>query len=69
MARVALVTGETRGIGSEICRALKVAGRTVVATYVGNDKAAEAFLNETARRNEKRMKTVVISGSIASNNM
>jgi len=32
MARVALVTGGTRGIGAEISRALKEAGRTVVAT-------------------------------------
>lgn len=47
MARVALVTGGTRGIGAEIGRALKEAGRTVVATYLGNDKAAETFLNET----------------------
>src|SRR6202790_5226857 len=47
MARVALVTGGTRGIGAEISRALKEAGRTVVATYVGNDNAAEAFSNET----------------------
>jgi acetoacetyl-CoA reductase len=50
MARVALVTGGTRGIGSEICRALKVAGRTVVATYVGNDKAAGEFSSETGIR-------------------
>jgi acetoacetyl-CoA reductase len=47
MARVALVTGGTRGIGAEISRALKEAGRTVVATYVGNDKAAVEFSNET----------------------
>ena len=47
MARVALVTGGTRGIGAEISRALKEAGRTIVATYVGNDTAAEAFSSET----------------------
>jgi acetoacetyl-CoA reductase len=47
MARLALVTGGTRGIGAEISRALQAAGRSVVATYVGNDKAAEAFSNET----------------------
>lgn len=47
MTRVALVTGGTRGIGAEISRALKDAGRTVVATYVGNDKSAEAFSIET----------------------
>jgi acetoacetyl-CoA reductase len=47
MARVALVTGGTRGIGAEICRALQKAGRTVVATYVGNDQAATTFSQET----------------------
>ena len=47
MARIALVTGGTRGIGAEISRALRDAGRIVVATYAGNDKAAEAFTIET----------------------
>ena len=47
MARVALVTGGTRGIGAEISRALQAAGRTVVATYAGNDEAARAFSDET----------------------
>jgi acetoacetyl-CoA reductase len=43
MSRVALVTGGTRGIGSAISIALKEKGRTVVASYAGNDAAAEAF--------------------------
>ena len=47
MARVAIVTGGTRGIGAEISRALKQAGRTVVASYAGNTAAAEAFHAET----------------------
>lgn len=47
MARVALVTGGTRGIGAEISRALQQAGRIVVATYVGNHQAADAFAKET----------------------
>ena len=47
MARVALVTGGTRGIGAAISTALKAAGRTVVASYAGNDAAAEAFTKET----------------------
>lgn len=47
MARIALVTGGTRGIGAEISRALKTAGRTVVATYAGNDEAAQGFASET----------------------
>ena len=47
MARVALVTGGTRGIGAAISVALKAAGRTVVASYAGNDAAAAAFTKET----------------------
>ena len=47
MSRVALVTGGTRGIGAEISRHLKAAGRTVVASYAGNDEAAKAFAAET----------------------
>ena len=47
MSRIALVTGGTRGIGAEISRQLKAAGRTVVASYAGNDEAARAFEAET----------------------
>ena len=47
MARVALVTGGTRGIGAAISRALKAAGYTVVANYAGNDEAAATFKAET----------------------
>ena len=45
--RVALVTGGTRGIGAAIARDLKKAGAKVVATYHGNDDAANAFKKET----------------------
>jgi len=47
MSRVALVTGGTRGIGEAICLALKDAGYTVVATYAGNDEAAQKFAADT----------------------
>jgi acetoacetyl-CoA reductase len=47
MARVALVTGGTRGIGAAISKALKAAGYSVAATYGGNDEAAAAFTAET----------------------
>ncbi len=43
MARVAVVTGGTRGIGEAISVALKKAGYKVAANYGGNDAAAQAF--------------------------
>ncbi|MBN8649771.1 MAG: acetoacetyl-CoA reductase, partial [Caulobacterales bacterium] len=46
MAKVALVTGGTRGIGAAISVALKDAGFKVVASYAGNDEAAAAFKSE-----------------------
>ncbi len=47
MARIALVTGGTRGIGAAISTALKDAGYTVAANYAGNDEAAAKFTDET----------------------
>ncbi len=47
MARVALVTGGTRGIGEAISVALKAAGYKVAANYGGNDEAASAFKEKT----------------------
>ncbi len=47
MARVALVTGGTRGIGEAICVALRDAGYKVAANYGGNDEAAKAFNERT----------------------
>jgi acetoacetyl-CoA reductase len=47
MARVALVTGGTRGIGRAISVALKDAGYKVAATYAGNEEAAQRFKSET----------------------
>ena len=47
MARVALVTGGTRGIGAAISKALKEAGCEVAANYGGNDEAAQKFKDET----------------------
>jgi acetoacetyl-CoA reductase len=47
MARVALVTGGTRGIGAAISKGLKAAGYKVAASYAGNDSAAAKFKDET----------------------
>lgn len=47
MARTALVTGGSRGIGAAISKALKAEGYNVAATYAGNDEAATAFTAET----------------------
>lgn len=47
MARVAIVTGGTRGIGEAISIALKNKGYRVAATYAGNDAAAQKFQVET----------------------
>jgi acetoacetyl-CoA reductase len=47
MARVALVTGGSRGIGAAISKALKAEGFAVAASYAGNDEAAAKFKAET----------------------
>ena len=47
MARTALVTGGTRGIGEAICVALRDAGYQIAANYGSNDQAAKAFSERT----------------------
>ncbi|OIQ30185.1 MAG: beta-ketoacyl-ACP reductase [Alphaproteobacteria bacterium MedPE-SWcel] len=47
MARIALVTGGSRGIGAAISKALQAQGCQVAATYAGNDAAAAQFTEET----------------------
>jgi acetoacetyl-CoA reductase len=47
MARVAVVTGGTRGIGEAISLALHKAGYKVAATYLGNDERAREFSDRT----------------------
>ena len=47
MARVAVVTGGTRGIGRAISVALNEADYKVAAVYAGNDEAARRFTQET----------------------
>ncbi|WP_158816376.1 acetoacetyl-CoA reductase [Methylocapsa sp. S129] len=53
MARVAVVTGGTRGIGAAVSRALAAAGYRVAATYHGNDEAAAKFTAETGIKTYK----------------
>ncbi|MFA5040838.1 MAG: acetoacetyl-CoA reductase [Bdellovibrionales bacterium] len=48
MARLALVTGGTRGIGAAVCKALKAGGYDVAANYVVFDEAAQKFEKETS---------------------
>ncbi len=50
MARVAIVTGGTRGIGEAISLALKEIGFNVVANYGGNDAKAAQFTADTGIR-------------------
>ena len=47
MARVAIVTGGTRGIGEAISVALKDMGMSVAANYAGNEERAKAFTERT----------------------
>ncbi len=53
MARVAIVTGGTRGIGEAISIALKDRGLTVAANYMGNDERAKAFTDRTGIKSYK----------------
>src|SRR6202012_4982962 len=53
MARVAVVTGGTRGIGEAISVALKTAGYTVAANYAGNDDRPTAFTHVTGIKSYK----------------
>ena len=47
MARIAIVTGGTRGIGEAVSLALQEKGMTVVANYGGDDAKAAAFTAAT----------------------
>ena len=47
MARVAIVTGGTRGIGQAICMRLQKQGHVVIASYAGNEEKAKAFTKDT----------------------
>lgn len=53
MARIALVTGGSRGIGAAISKTLQAQGCQVAATYAGNDAAAAQFTEETGIKTYK----------------
>ncbi len=53
MARVAVVTGGTRGIGEAISLALRDAGMSVAANYAGNEEKARAFTERTGIQSYK----------------
>ncbi|MDP8912483.1 MAG: acetoacetyl-CoA reductase [Pseudomonadota bacterium] len=53
MARVAVVTGGTRGIGEAISLALRDMGMTVAANYAGNEQKAREFTERTGIRSYK----------------
>ncbi|MDB2414758.1 3-oxoacyl-ACP reductase [Rickettsiales bacterium] len=47
MARLAIITGGTRGIGASISKMLRDSGYIVAANYAHNDAAAKEFTKET----------------------
>ena len=53
MARIALVTGGTRGLGRAIAVALRAEGCTVIAVYRSNDEAAKQLQTEHRVRTYK----------------
>jgi acetoacetyl-CoA reductase len=53
MARVAIVTGGTRGIGEAISMMLRDAGVTVAANYAGNEERAREFTERTGIKSYK----------------
>jgi acetoacetyl-CoA reductase len=53
MARVAVVTGGTRGIGEAISVALRDQGMEVAANYAGNEEKARQFSERTGIRSYK----------------
>ena len=53
MARVAVVTGGTRGIGEAISIALRDSGVTVAANHAGNEEKAREFSDRTGIKSYK----------------
>lgn len=51
--QIVIVTGGTRGIGAGISEAFLKAGATVIATYSGNDEAAQSFRSKLGELSER----------------
>ena len=65
MARVAIVTGGTRGIGEAISIALKDMGMKVAANYAGNDERAREFTERTGIKSSNGMLPTIRRASVA----
>ncbi len=62
MAKTAVITGGSRGIGRAICVALAEAGNNIVVNYAGNQNAAE----ETVKLcQEKGVEAIAVAGNVA----
>ena len=61
MARVAFVTGGTRGIGRAIVERLKADGFKVAAGYSGNEEAAQAVVRDLRHRLYARLQRLSLS--------
>ncbi len=58
MAKIAIVTGGTRGIGEAISKGLHAKGYQVAANYAGNDERASRVARTTSHVGSHRQSPV-----------